>query len=457
MKVKTVFITISRGALVRNFFQSGMVKRLLNKGIRVVVLTPYYKDEEFWRDYVHQNLSLEPLIESDKIKFRRIINELMKGAAFNETVHSLYRYRVVGGKKPGKIIYIPRMLFLAPLSVLPYAKRIVRWLDYKINPQYEHDYLFEKYKPELVFTTTPHDYPDVGVLKSAKRFGVKTVTMPKSWDNPSIVLFNVKTDHILVWCPFVKKRIMKLQGYKENEITVTGIPQYDYYANNNNLVSREEFCRRFGFDPKKKIILYGSSGAHAGYEAAYPELIMKYIGEGRLKNTQLLVRYHIGYPKDREQYEYLEKYPGCRVDDTEKGSSKFRDYWDITGSHSSNLFNSLHHADVCITMASTLILDATACGTPVINIGFDADRNADIHHSVKRFYTRDYIKALTSFPASWLAQSEEEYLGYLKRILEGGEKKNEEDIRRFIEYFMYKNDGKSAQRIADVLTKIIND
>ncbi len=449
-----MFITISRGGLIRNFFQSGIIGKILKQDIRIVVLTPHYQDKELWKDYEHKNLIFEPLINPKKIKCRRLLYELLKGAVFNDTVHSLYRYRDIGAK-PNKLFYIPRMLFFAPLSILPRAKRIIRWLDFKINPQCEHDYLFEKYKPDLAFTTTPHDYPDVGVMKSAKRFGVKTVTMPKSWDNPSIVLFTVKADYIMVWCPFVKERVMKLQDYQDDEIIITGIPQFDYYANKGNLMSREDFCEKFGFDPSKKIILYGSSGTQIG-EAAYPEMIMKYIGDGRLKNAQLLVRRHTGYRRDREQYEYLDKYPVCRVDDTDKVDSKFRDNWDVSPSHLKNLYNSLYHADVCVTLASTLIIDAIACGTPVINISFDPEPDVNMQYSVKRFYAYDYVKALIGNKAAWLARREEEHLDYLKRILEKGEKRSDDEIEKFTEHFMYKNDGGAGQRIADALVKIID-
>lgn len=190
--MKTIFITISRGSLIRNFFHSGMVSYLLDAGMRVVVLTPSYGDPALFKEYAHERLILEPLLKVKNIRFHELMLECFKGAVFNQTVHSQYLYRIVGTKRPNRLFYLPRLLFFAPLRFIPGAKSFLRWVDFKINPQMEHDYLFEKYKPDLVFATVCHERSDIGVLKSAKRFSVKSVQMPKSWDNPSKLLFSVK-------------------------------------------------------------------------------------------------------------------------------------------------------------------------------------------------------------------------------------------------------------------------
>ena len=112
--MKTIFITISRGSLIRNFFQSGVIGKILHKGIRVVVLTPNYNDKELWKEYVHKNLFFEPLVSPKKINFRILIHELQMGAVFNDSIKSLYLYRVDGADIPKRIYYIPRMVVMAP-------------------------------------------------------------------------------------------------------------------------------------------------------------------------------------------------------------------------------------------------------------------------------------------------------------------------------------------------------
>ena len=453
--MKTIFITMSRGSLIRNFFHTGVISRLLEAGLRVVVLTPQWNEPELFKEYKHKDLYLEPLYMFSRARFRRFFIELYKGAVFNETVRIRYLYRV-GGAKPSKLLYIPRMIFFAPLRFIPGSKWLIRFFDRVINPQRAHDYLFEKYKPDLVFNTASGG--DGGVLKSAQRFGVRTVDMPKSCDNLSKVLFNTKADYLVVWGDFMKQQAVKFQGYKPEEVVVTGIPQFDFYSPrkaSNLLLSREEFCKKFNFDPKKKIILYGSAGANLTDEPGYVELISEFVKEKKLGEVNILVRPHLGYKDDIKRFIKLEHLPNVAVDATDKQGDRFKDKWDTSWDHVINLFNSLRHADVCVNVASTLILDATACGTPVINPNFDIDENADPYTwSVRRLYKDDYIKAVLGTGAVCFPGSKEEFLETLKAILENGER-NKENEAKLIRAFLYRNDGKSASRIVEFLVSAL--
>lgn len=452
--MKTIFITISRGSLIRNFFRTGVIKNLLDNGVRVVVLSPNYSDKDVFLEFRHPNLFLEPLISPERIRFGSLMKEFLKGASFNTTIYALYRYRIVG-LTPNKFFLIPRLLFFAPLRYVPEFKTIIRYIDFKLNPQKEHDYLFEKHHPDIVLSTTPHDGPDVGVLKSAKRFKVKTVSIPKSWDNLSKILFNVKTDYMLVWSPFMKDQAIKLQGYDENEVVVTGVPQFDYYANPENLISREEFCKRFSFDPQKKIILYASAGANCCNEIDYIRLIKRFIDDGKLKNTQVLVRPHVGYKNDVDRMREAGSFEGFYIYEGDNQTDKFRDNWDISESHLKNLFNSLYHADVCINAGSTITLDAMSCGTPVINLKFDINDNINFGSSIKRLYLSDYIWAIISADGTWLVNSEGEYLRALKEVLEDGVTEKP-GTKNTISRFIYKIDGKSGKRISEFLIYNMN-
>lgn len=452
--MKTIFITISRGSLIRNFFHTGVVSRILDKGVKVVALLPEDVDKESLKDYTSKNLIIEPLLSPRGMRFKRFILECFKGAVFNKTVHIRYRYRFAG-ENPSKLLYLPRMMFMAPLRFIPGFKKFIRWVEFKINSQPEHDYLFEKYKPDLVFATTAQTSSDVGVLKSAKRFGVPAVQMAKSWDNLSKMLFDVKTDYMIVWNEFMKKQALFLQDYKDSEIIVTGAPQFDYYAQKENLWSREHFCEIFSLDPDKKIILYGSTGGHCAYEADYIQLIKNYIDKGFLTNVQIFIRPHVGYVGDEDKFLKVEKCDDVFVDRSARRNENFKDKWDISRDHLKVLFNSLYYADVCINMASTLTIDATLCDTSVINISFDTDGPVPYSMSPRRFYKTDYISEVTGFGITWLVESEEDFKNALIDILEKGEKKDERK-EDFIKYFAYKKDGKAAERIAYSLINIMN-
>ncbi|KKR03513.1 MAG: hypothetical protein UT31_C0018G0004 [Parcubacteria group bacterium GW2011_GWF2_39_13b] len=444
--MKTIFITISRGSVIRNFFQTGVIKKVLDGGFRVIVLTPHYNEPEIFKDYQQENLILEPLIVPNNIKFKRLMYEIFTGIVFNATTRVRYKYSFCG-KKPRTYLYLPRLILFASLGFIPGFKQFIRFIDAKINQQADHDYLFEKYKPDLVFITTAGDRTEAGLLKSARRFGVKKACMPKSWDNLSKNLFYSKADYMFVWGGFMKQQAIEFQDYKPDEIIITGAPQFDYYTRKENLLSREEFCRGLNLDPNKKIILYASNGISASGEAVYVSLIKKFIDERKLENVQVLIRPHLGWIGDEKKFDQIKGYEGFVVDNTHKQNLRFKDHWDISANHLKHLFNSFYHSDVCINIASTMTLDATACNRPAININFDVEKNLPMDKSVKRLYISDYFKAVIDFKVSQVVESEEEFLKALKEILEG-EWEKPEKYQEFIEYFMHKTDGESAERIA---------
>lgn len=448
---KTIFITISRGGLIRNLLRTGVVRRLLEAGLRVVILTPYYTTLELFKDFQHNNLYIEPLHWEQKEKFRGLFKELCKGVVFNSTVYARYRYSIGTPKQPNQLFLPIRMLFLAPLRFVPGMRTLIRKVHSLVNPLRAHDYLFEKYKPNLVFNTAAGG--DAGVIKSAKRYGVPTVDMPKTWDNVSQALFPTKADFLIVWNDFMRRKTLELQGYTDDEIIVTGIPQFDFYAKNDGLLSREAFCAKHGFNPKKKIILYGSAGAELFNETNHILLIHEFMKQGKIPEANILVRPHLGYRGDLERFLALEQHNGIVVDRSDKQNHALRDHFDTSIDHVHNLFNSLYHADVCVNLASTLSLDAVACGTEVLNFNFDVEEVKDQNASVKRLFISDYVRHLMDSGGTWLAQNEEEFLNFLKAILEREEKKEKSKL---VNGFLDKNDGRSAERIADALVRIAN-
>ena len=449
--MKTIFITVSRGGIIRNIFRTGIISNLLNSGVRVVVLTPYYKDLELFKDFQHENLYLEQLHWDQKERMSALFTELCKGAVFNSTVYARYKYSIGTHREPNKLFFPLRMIFFAPLRYIPGARSLIRFFHSFLNPLSVHDYLFEKYKPDLVFNTTAGS--EFGVFKGAKRYGVPTVDMPKTWDNVSQILFSTKADFLIVWNEFMREKVIELQGYSPDEIIVTGVPQFDFYARTEGLLSREEFCRRHGLDPKKKIVLYGSAGAELFDESQYVSLIKKFMEEEKLAEANILVRPHLGYKGDVDRFLVFEGRDGIVVDKTDKQNHTLRDHFDTSTNHVHNLYNSLYYADVCVNVASTLSLDAIACGTEVINFNFDIDPDINPRASVKRLFISDYVRELMATGGTHFARSKVEFLNILKDVLERRKQKNTQDA---INRFIYKTDGKSAERITKALIKILS-
>lgn len=451
--MKTLFLILSRGGLLRNLSESSVISRLCESGFRVIILTPSSNEQEQYSHLLSgKDVTFEPLSRASSSFIRRVLQELQRAVIYNDTVRSIQSYTIGSRTDPSSILYLPRLYLFPAVRYIPFMKRFLRWLGFLLDPQNENDYLFIKYHPDIVFSTTPHDESEAAVLKSAVRFGVTSVCMPKSWDNLSKILFPVKTKRMLVWGQNMKEEAIALQGYVPEELIITGAAQFDFYSHKEYLWSREEFAQRHGLDPRKKIILYGSGGADMCDEARFVDLLEEYI-TGR-NDAQVLIRPHAGYRDDAARYARFFDRANILIDRTISQSYSDRSAWDINPDRLYNLFNSLYHADVCINVGSTLTIDATICGTPVINLNFDVDKNVDPkRRSVKRLFETSYIKSVLKMKATWLVTNREEFSKALTETLVDKNAKLPAR-QRLIERFAYANDGKSAERIVDAVISL---
>lgn len=447
---KTILITLSRGILVRNFFHSGVIKKLLEEGFHVVVLIPKSWDPALFKEHSHPRLYFEKAPPLRAKHFGRLLDALSQGAIFNPTVYTSYKYGFAG-KQPTKFTYIVNMLFFAPLRFVPFFPSVLRFIESKRNPGYEYDDILEKYKPQLVFNTAAGQH--FGLFESARRHNILTVDMPKSWDTSSYMLFRSKAEYALAWGPFMSQQLMFFQRYEPQKIILTGTPQFDFYAAaHSHLLEREAFCRQFGFDPQKKIILYVSSGGDCFDEEDYIMHLKRLVETGAI-DAQILIRPHLKYKNDITRFLPFETHGSFAVDRSDKRESAFRDNWDPSVGHIAHLFNSLYHADACVTIVSTIALDAAACGTEVVNIKFDIKKDISPYRSASRFYMTDYVDAAIKTGSSWVAKNEYEFLDALKAVLLRGEKK-ERERECLAQNIMYKNDGRAAERIAQTLKEL---
>ena len=75
---------------------------------------------------------------------------------------------------------------------------MARWMEQSLFIEKDFDYLFEKYNPDLLFCSTIYAKQDAILIKAAKRFGVVSLSMPKSWDTFGRLFFRVVSDKVIL-------------------------------------------------------------------------------------------------------------------------------------------------------------------------------------------------------------------------------------------------------------------
>lgn len=462
---KTIFITISRSFITRNILRSGGLNLLKKSGHRIVVFfqagqIPQYLKDELEDDQV-KLIAIQPSINPFlrrliKLKDYLISTRTTKIRLFFEANAKYFKSgEVTLLKKPGFRAH--SRLFLAKLiSRIHFLKPLFRWIDFYIFPEKNKDIqqYFDTYKPDLVFSTSIISAIDVAFLKEAKRREIKTVSMPKSWDNITNGYYRFIPDYFLVHNQLASEIVHSLQGVPKDIIHIIGMPVFDWYCKKEIIMTREEHFKKKGLDPKRALLFFGSEGFWAVNDSKIAEKIHSWVVNNELaKPCQLLVRPHYSNVKSDvfknlrgKEYVVVDNY---RIMDF------LADKWDPDVPETIDFVNSVMHCDVMINTASTLSLDAACVDRPVINIGFGCELVSDGEDiTTKKVYGSDHIKWMLSAGGTEKVDSFEELKKQINCYLLNPEIKSKE--RALLrEKLCYKVDGLSSKRMTDTLDNIL--
>ncbi|MAZ41034.1 hypothetical protein CL654_02865 [bacterium] len=452
---KTIFIVISQTILIRNILRSGGYNLLKQKGYKLVIFInskkiPNYIKEEF----NGSDTTLVSLYDLRVSRPHRVFIKFTHFLLWTKTTKRYFRYSKHFVDRSRFIAYL-YLSFMRVVSLLGFLKPLSRWVEKtffkEVNKEVER--YFDEYNPDLVFGTSITSKMDNVFLKAGKRREIKTVAMPKSWDTVTKMYYRFIPDHFIVQNEELKKRLITLQDVKEKQITVVGFPQFDWYKKEDIIRTREEHFKKFGLDPQKPLIFFGSQGSWYDKDYKIADIIYDWVKNDELvKPTQILFRPHFSNVKNNP---YM-KYKGMKnaaYDDSYHISEEFRDNWDPSVEETIDFANTVAHANVVVIILSTLALDAACRDKPAINIVFGSKyrKGKDITPYMK--YSNHYEWVLDT-KATYVAHNKEELKKYLNNALTSPqEKAKEREMLR--NKLCYKVDGKSSERMVETIDAIV--
>jgi hypothetical protein len=313
---------------------------------------------------------------------------------------------------------------------------------------------FDRYQPDLVFYTTLYtrQHP---LEFGAQQRGIKTAAFVTSWDNPtSKGPFRVRPDRVIVWNEFLRDEIVRYHDYRPEQFFISGVPQFDIYAQREKFLPREAFFRKWGLDPARKLITYttGTQGT-APFDNEVIEMLYQSMQHGGLRQPgQLMVRLH---PKDVPQdYRRLENLPGLVFQSAGRRGAT-ADSWNPTHEDMFGLAELMCYSDVVVNVASTITIDAACFDTPVVNIAYDGRVNKPFPFSAARYYDFEHYKRIVQSGGVRIAYSNEETVRHIQSYLDDPTLEAE-GRRKIREQQCWKLDGRSGRRIAEYLLAFLD-
>ena len=442
--MKTVLITSFHNFTARNILGAPFLKMLTGRGIRAVIIVPEGKVLFYEKEFGGENIVVHGV--PGRLRRTDVFFKSFGMAAMRTRSLNIMRQKNIGVEPR----ILQKLFFWAPLF-----KRCIPFLYKHGVSKNAYADIFEKYQPLLLFATDAFSSVDNRLLHEARYRGVTTVSMVRSWDNLTTKgIMRVIPDVLVVGNEILKKEAIRYHGVKENRIAVVGIPHHDRYGSGPKK-SWKDFVVTIGGDEKKKLVLYAALGDeqfsdYNCFDAEVIDMLVDYIPP----THQLLVRFppalSVTLDKMQKGDKVLFERPGVA-----KGGN--------TGNFTKNelgmrdddhLIDTLFYADVVISVTTTLLLDAVLCDRPTIVINFN--NSAGVWQSEAPSRVLEYIHMqpllksggvrVVSSPGALRAALEE----YIKEPATDHEGRVR--VRKELAY-MY--DGKSSERLCNVITKLL--
>ncbi len=318
---------------------------------------------------------------------------------------------------------------------------------------------FEAFRPDVLFCSHQRPASIAPAVLAARQLGIPTASFIFSWDNLSSKGRIVAPfDHYFVWSDYMAEELTRFYPrVTADRIHVVGTPQFDPYGDPSIQWTREEFFRRVGADPSRKLICF--SGGDAGTcpeDPLHVEAILQLIRSGAIKgNPQLLVRPvpvddGARYKKVREAYpEILYCQPEWLFTDPGHWSKIIP-----TANDTQFLANLTAHADMNINLGSTMTLDFGLHDRPVVNTAFDVNDPPLFGMPVYEYYYKyDHFQPVIRFGASRIARSREQLAEFVNAYLDNPGL-DREGRKRLVEQQVNVPLGQSSRRIKDALERI---
>jgi len=399
---KTIFLVVHQGFEARYLLRTDILHLLKERAKTIVILTPN-ADEDYFRKEFHKNNVVIERFRSDKCEeylkktkgpgiFKIIRSFVLNGRFDIQTLDD--QYKIYKNEAPKKTFEekIKTILIHSSIKILRMSKllrKLFHWVEVKLFSPNLHKDLFEKYRPDLVVTTSLGNIGrgyDFFILREAKRHKVKTVSIILSWDNTtSKGMAAARPNHLVAWTDIMQQELIGYHDFPKKKVSIGGIAHFDIYYRKEKLFSKEDLFHKFDLDLNKKLILFGAkSPTSYPWNAEIVQQIAEAIASGDISiPSQILVRLHplyFVYKKDKrahihlvDRYEaILKKFPFVKLDKPEILSDRLT--LDMPESEQIKLASILNHTDVLVNIFSTLNIEGSIMDVPTVNIVYEGEK-----------------------------------------------------------------------------------
>ena len=454
---KTIGICLFHLLASRNIMTSDIFSVLRGTaGIRLVLFVPSYKKDFFIRTYESENVIIQG-VDEQMVNTRAFT--FFKWLSFclipTYTVYLRHRERLQrnpsfwGYCKYGLSRMISRLCARSPA-----VHAAVRACDGWFSPYRNLLPYLNRHRLNLLFVTDVFSEIEPIFLHAARKRGIRTVGMVRSWDNTTTKgLLRTIPDSMIVNNNIIAEEAVRFHDVLRESISIVGLPQFDMACRNFN-DDRVLFCRRLGIDPLKNIIFFGPAGMFlSDTDWQLCELLKRAISEGVLPaSVHFIVSKHPGDPPLLDRFVPDAHFTIVSIGTPFATGPKVSE---MTVADQRFLVSCLFHSAIIMCISSTVGMDSLPFDKPQIMVEFDGWEQKPYIESVARHHDEDHMRKYLKTGAVRVARTPEEWFRSIREYLYDPSLDRKNRSRAAREQ-LFNLDGQSGMRVVRYLLAVIS-
>jgi hypothetical protein len=388
MESKRIFIVADHGLAIFYFLQSDVISTIIDRGVEVVLLTDDKSVEPIRKRFYLPGLKIEGM-RFDKVEEYAANTQPMiqwwldflrrAGAAggTNLAVVESYIQQVKSEAHSRRKRLFPVMdLIVKVLRNSRLARRSLVKLQNRFTPSF-YDDLFAEYQPDLVIASSPGFRLDRYILRAATKHNTPSAAAIFSWDSTSSYgLPGAEVDWITCWSEIQKGELVGGADWLPQKVNVGGMPPYDGYVRKEWVIEREQYFNIHGLDPDRKLLSYASSFVNLSPNIQNIQALVNLVNSENLNEpSQLLIRLHPIHMNGHfvEEADHIRQIAkeNPHVHLVEPKQLGDLDYYSVDDL--ADKTSMMAHADIFLTVYSTMCVEASFQERPIISVCIDSD------------------------------------------------------------------------------------
>ena len=253
--------------------------------------------------------------------------------------------------------------------------------------------------PEKLFCSHQRGVQCAPIFAAAQDLGIETITVIYSWDNLPKARMALQANKYLVWSDYMKQELkLYYPEIKEQQIFVTGTPQFECYHQPENVIPKEVFYERYNLDIHKKIICYsGDDVLTCPDDPKYLDDLADELIKNNLDNKYQILLRRCPVDISGRFDKIISKYPDLIKQAPPLWNFEPNSSWTTIYPLPEDvklLVSTVYYSDLVVNLGSTMAFDFGMFNKPCAYINYDQENKVNSNWSVKWIYELQHFRSM---------------------------------------------------------------